>query len=307
MNSLYTINLKNESPNTQEFFFFQKPANYIGSSEVYSNSIYSSKLRGHGSGATLTFKFIQQYYAGVQEQAKNIVVGEASGYESAIKEIDLTLSPSISENNSTSMLIDEGALGLTDAIHENNVPSGAFRIHVPTFNPYEKKYNAGLAIQNPIDGSITLSNFINAEPTKLIDVQPVLKFYIQTGSYEAGSVVNFMTSSVGAAVCDMSLGVLNYQVTYTAEGLWKVNSSQIQPGLTQLMFQPQNNVEIENEAGTAVISQGYALNLNSPIEVQNLTDPDKIKFHLEYQVGKIGGPYKGYMCTEKAGNTATFS
>ncbi|MFN6501694.1 MAG: hypothetical protein RMX65_032550 [Nostoc sp. DedQUE01] len=307
MSSLYTIILKNDSPKTQEFFFFQKPAIYTGDFQVYSNSIYSAKLRGHGSGATLTFQCLQQDYAGVQEQAPNIVVGEASGYESVIKEIDLTLSPSVSEKNSTSMLLDQDGLGLTDTIHENDVKSGAFRIHVPTFNPYEKKYNVGLAIQNPRDGSIILSNFINAEPTKGIDVQPVLKFYIQTGSYEAGSVVNFVNFSDGAAVCDMSLGVLNYQVTYTAEGLWIINSSHMQPGLTQLMSQTKNNVEIENEAGTAVICQGYALNLNSPVEVRNLTDPDKIKLHLEYQVGKVGGPYKGYMCTGKVGNTATFS
>jgi hypothetical protein len=305
MSTLYTINVTNKSQYTQDFYFFQRPAVYIGGTTVYSNSIYHSQLRSYSeSGAMLTFKLLQQYYAGVQDQAQQIVVGQASGYTTASQPIDLTTS-SGSTNNCTTMQIDP--LGLTPPAYVQGVQNGAFRIITSEFNPVTNKYNAGLAVQNQTDGSIVLSNFINVQPNINIDVQPVLIFYVQIGSYQAGSVVNFTTSSVGAAVCDTTQGTTTFNVTYEMNGSWSVDSSAKHPGLTQLIQAAPNNVEIKNEAGTAVISTGLANNLNPPFLVSNLSNPNNIVLHSEYQVRLIGGSYKGYMCTVKQGNTATFA
>ena len=51
-----TINVTNNSPNTQNFFFFQQPAVYVGGATVYSNSLYTQTLLPYSSsGSVLTF------------------------------------------------------------------------------------------------------------------------------------------------------------------------------------------------------------------------------------------------------------
>jgi hypothetical protein len=219
MSTNYTINVTNESPNIQDFFFFQQPAEYIGGETVYTNSIYHSKLRGKDSGATLTFQLELETYAGVQTQSKSIIVGEASGSTHVIKEIDITPESGTSKNT-TDMEIEP--LGLTDPVSDDDVEKGAFRINTPTFNPNVGKYNVGLGVKNS-DGGVTLSNFINAEPGKHVDVQPKLVFYVKTGAYQAGVVVNFTTSSKDAAMCDATDGVAIFNVVYNADGTWSVS------------------------------------------------------------------------------------
>jgi hypothetical protein len=232
MSNKYTINLTNNSPNTQDFFFFQKPAIYTGGRQIYANSIYQTALRGKDSGAVFTFNLLQQYYAGVQDQVQNLVVGEASGFTTVYKEISLT--PASGNPTLNGVTMELNPLGLTNPASTPDVEPGAFRIITPEFNPVTNKYNIGLAIKNESDGSIVLSNFINAEPAKNIDVQPVLEFYLQTGSYQAGSVVNFTTSSIGAAICDTTQGITTFNVEYNANGSWTVND-QPQNGSPQLI------------------------------------------------------------------------
>lgn len=97
---------------------------------------------------------------------------------------------------------------------------GGFRIESPNFNPAQGSYNAGLAALS--DGNLVLSNFVSAEPGKNIDIQPIVKFYVATGSYVPGMVVNFETTSKTAAVCDATTGKDTFKVTYLANGTWKV-------------------------------------------------------------------------------------
>ena len=219
MSNAYTITLVNESLHTQNFYFFQKPAKYTGGAAVYSNSIYQNQLRGTGSGSILTFEMKLDFIAGVQDQAKSLKVGQASGFISAARNVSLTPMTGKSDNNAVEMLINP--LGLEKPISDGEVQPGAFRIITPSFSPANKKYNAGLSVRQP-DGSIVLSNFVDAQPSKNIDVQPIIKFYVQTGGYEAGQVVNFTSSSVAAALCDATDGQQSFNVTYTVDGLWNV-------------------------------------------------------------------------------------
>ncbi len=311
MSTQYTINVTNKSPNNQNFFFFQKPAIYLGGEQVYSNSIYEATLQPYStSGSVLTFNFLQQYYAGAQTQVPNLVVGQASGYTTASQPIDLTSSdPNTQTNNTTNMSVDP-SLGLSVPAYTEGVQSGAYRIVTPQFNSVAEKYNAGLAIQNASTGTVVLSNFINAEPLKNIDCQPILIFYVQTGNYEAGSVINFTTSSVGAALCDTTQGITTFNVDYNADGSWTVNSIQNYAGLTQLLNQSalttldSVNVTIENEAGTQVLSTG-TVDIDTPFTVTNLTNPNSIVVNSDYQIA-AGAGYTGYTCTGKVGNDATF-
>src|ERR1041384_4454777 len=93
MATLYTINVTNNSPNSQDFFFFQAPAVYVGGPTTYSNSIYNQTLQSYSkSGAVLTFELLQQYYAGAQTRQNPPIVGQASGFTTASQPIDLTSS-----------------------------------------------------------------------------------------------------------------------------------------------------------------------------------------------------------------------
>ena len=224
MSTIYTINVTNNSPREQDFYFFQKPAEYKGGEEVFSNSIFHSVERpSEESGSVLTFRFLQQYYAGIQTQTENLKVGEASGYTTASHPIDITSAePNTKTNNSTHMLIEP--LGLTPPTYTRGVQPGAFRIDTPTFNPALLKYNAGLAVHDKTNGMVVLSNFISTEPGKHLDCQPILIFYVQTGGYQAGEVINFTTSSESAAQCDTTSGHTTFNVTYNANGTWTVQS-----------------------------------------------------------------------------------
>lgn len=221
MSTTYTIHVTNKSPSDQDFYFFQKPAEYVGGSEVYSNSLYHDNLQPHEtSGSILTFEFNQQYYAGVQEQHGNLMEGKASGHITASQPIELTSAGNEKTNNSTDMTINP-SLALSKPTYTPGVQKGAYRITTPKFNPVIHKYNAGLAV-NTLTGEIVLSNFINAEPNKHIDCQPVLIFYVQTGYYKAGTVINFTSSSANCATCDTTSGITTFEVDYNPDGSWTV-------------------------------------------------------------------------------------
>jgi len=314
MSTLYTINVTNNSPSEQDFFFFQKPAIYQGGVQIYSNSIYHQVLQPYkSSGAILTFQFLQQYYAGVQTQRPHLVVGQASGFTTASQPIDLTIQGT-NTNNSTAMSINP-SLGLTPPMHTDGVQESNYRIITPEFDPNLHKYNAGLAIKNTITETIVLSNFINAEPNKNIDCEPQLIFYVQTGSYQAGDVIHVTTSGRGAAECDTTKGITTFDVKYNPDGSWAVTpvvppTAQYFAGVTQLIADPDgvdvNNINIKNEAGTEIISTAHAPKLTNPLVVNKLSQPDQIFVKSEYQISITGGDYKGYMCTAKDGETATF-
>jgi hypothetical protein len=56
------------------------------------------------------------------------------------------------------------------------------------------------------------------------DCDPVMIFYVQTGEYAAGTVVNFTDASINAAVCDATSGDTTFNVTYDADGSWCVET-----------------------------------------------------------------------------------
>lgn len=316
MATLIQINVINNSPSTQNFFFFQQPAIYTGGQQVYSNSLLTASLAPYAtSGGVYTFLLNLQYFAGVQDQISQPVVGQPSGYNSAIQMIGLTPAAGGTPSNNTTTM-SASPLGLSVPVNTTGVQPGAFRIISPVFNPTLKQYNGGSAVSLP-NGGVVLSNFVSVSPNANLDCQPVLKFYVQTGSYTAGTVMNFTSSSATAALCDATSGFTTFNVSYNADGTWTVTPSVSRTVLTastgdshshaDSLSAPALNAEIRNEAGTAVISQGYAANFNDPTTITQLTAPGAIAQYNEYQVGPVGGAMSGKMCTAINGNTATFS
>ncbi|MCU7244006.1 MAG: hypothetical protein NT917_12850 [Microcystis aeruginosa WS75] len=221
MSTLLTINVTNNAAQDNNFFFFQKPAIYVGGLQVYSNSLYQRLLKPfNSSGTILTFQSNVQYYAAVQEASSAAPpVGSSSGYESSIQAVNLT-APESQAPNCTTMVLP---LGLTPPTYDSSVEAGAFRIKTAKYNSPPTFYNAGSAVM--VNGGIVLSNFINAQPQDNIDCQPILTFYVSTGTYTQGTVMNFTQSAQQAALCDFTGGYTTANVTYNNDGSWTVNMS----------------------------------------------------------------------------------
>ncbi len=220
MSTLLKINVVNNLPANQNIFIFQAPAIYSGGAQVYTNSLYMQQLAPANLGASLTFQANLQFYAGVQQAATQTpVVGQVSGYESAIQPIDLTSASNTPTNNATSMSLP---LGLNSPTYETGVQAGAFRIITPVYNSVAS-YNAGSALS--ANGTTMLSSFVTAQPNQNIDCQPILKFYVATGSYTPGTVMNFTQSSATAGLCDFTGGYGQANVSLNQDGTWTVSMS----------------------------------------------------------------------------------
>jgi hypothetical protein len=222
-NTLIQINVTSQSPNPQNFFFFQQPATYTGGAKVFSNSLFTGSLPPFNPNASSQITFLNnlQFFAGVQ--TSNTAAppeGSVSGYNTAWTRIGLQ-SPNQSNACLTNFTQMNGTqLALSPPVPNPVVQPGAFRIAVPAFNPNQFSFNAGSATQNPSTQSVVLSNFVLANPSQNLDCQPVLKYYVQTGTYTPGTVMNFTASSATAAACDATFGKYLFNVTYNSDGTW---------------------------------------------------------------------------------------
>ena len=227
MSTQYQIIVENNSPSAQQFFFFQEPAVYSGGSTVYSNSIGSGSLPAYASGTVnqLQFTLLEQYYAGVQTQSATPAVGVAQTNVISQVAIELASSGASTTDSTTVVLQSDGSPYLTTPVADGDVQDGAFRIVTPTYTPSQYGYNIGLSTTTNVNDiqEAVLSNYISAEPTTNTDVQPIVKFYVNTGAYVAGTTVNFTSTSSTAALCDATSGKLVFSVVYNADGTWTVS------------------------------------------------------------------------------------
>lgn len=208
----YNILINNNSPNSQDFFIFQTPAKYVGGGKIFSNSIHQTRLSA-GAQATVTIE--REFYAGVQSATAAPKVGSVSGSDVIEKPVNLAPGPD------DQVTVELDPLSLTPPKAGNGVESGAFRIVTPSYKPSSTGLmNIGLATAT--GGRQVLSSFIQAEPNKNTDCQPIVTFYVATGIYTAGTVINFDSSSVNAAECDASTGSENFVADYPPNGEWNV-------------------------------------------------------------------------------------
>jgi hypothetical protein len=218
MSTLLTINVTNLESATQGFYFFQQPAIYTGGATVYNNSLFSQSLGNYGAGGSiLTFQVNMQFYAGIQQAHSTPQVGQSSGYSSASRAVDLAPATGTANDWTTASV---SPLGLTRPTAGTGVVPGAFRITTPNYKP-PAIYNVGSAVE--VNGGIVLSNFVVANPGNNTDCQPILTYYVQTGDYTPGTVMNFTASSVNAAVCDFTGGHSIIDVTLNDDGSWSTD------------------------------------------------------------------------------------
>lgn len=326
MATTITINVRNNSAQLQNFFFFQQPAAYTGGGQVYANSLHSEGLLPYAvSGAMLSFSILAQNYAGVEQQVTPPVVGQPSGRLGAAQPIGLTPAQGGKPTNNTTTMIVSPSLGLTVPVSTTGPRPGSFRIVTPVFDPTRSKYNAGSVVQT-LNRGLVLSNFVTAMPNSNLDCQPILKFYVQTGTYPTGTVINFAASSAHAALCDATPDNSAFNVSYNPDGSWTVTPlalthaaggkfalvarDAVHTGTATAVHAATStaaNAAIKNEAGTDVIATGHAANFNPPVVVQNLSTPNLINTYMDYQVGPTAGPFVTRVCIQKSASTAVFS
>lgn len=221
VSALLTINVQNSDPQTQYVYFFQQPAIYTSAAytiggDISSNSLGSAALT---SGSFLTFQIILQNYACIQELIPYQYQSQ-SYYASTI--IDLATS-SGSGNDWTTAEVSSNSLSFSKPVNGSGVQEGAFRITTPNF-PSPPYYNIGSGVDTAVGTlrSFCISNFVQAIPQSNTDCQPVLKFYVQIGTYRSGAFIDFSQSSINAALCDFTGGYTIANVTLESNGEWDV-------------------------------------------------------------------------------------
>lgn len=219
MSTHYKIIVESESKSRQHFYFFQQPAEYVGGVDPYTNSMADGILSPDADEDQLVFTLEEQYRAGAQKTIEPPKVGEAIVGKSS--QVEIELASDGKTKNSTELKIDNDTVHLEKPVFNSDVSKGSFRICIPQFDPSNKSYIVGLGSINE-DNEFLLSSFINADPKTNVDVKPIMKFYVATGNYTRGTVVDFTQSSENAAVCDATDGTFKFKVTYTREGEWKV-------------------------------------------------------------------------------------
>lgn len=226
MSTLLKIIVKNAQNNPNQFFFFQQPAIYTGGPAVYTNSVYQRTLQAASMGGEITFMTNLQFYAAVQETGTATPqIGQSSGFESAEQAIDLTAKGNSPPNhNCAAMSYDapSDSLGLAAPVNTAGVQEGAFRVITAKYQP-PKFFNVGSSVT--VNGQIVLSNFVIGQPQTNVDCEPILKYYVQTGAYVPGTVMDFTESSVNAALCDFTGGYVQALVSYQSDGSWNVQMS----------------------------------------------------------------------------------
>jgi hypothetical protein len=224
MATMITINVSNNSPTPQSFFFFQQPAQYRSDAQVYTNSLFTALLLPkQPTGAVLSFTMMLQSYAGVQQQMAPPVVGQQSGQRVASQAIGLTPAPGGQPTANTTNMSVAPSLGLSAPVSTTGPQAGSFRIVTPTYNSTIDAYNAGSAVQT-WQGGVTLSNFVTAHPNINLDCRPATVFYVQTGIYTPGTVIDFTRSLTYAATCDATSGCKSFNVDYNLDGSWTVTN-----------------------------------------------------------------------------------
>ncbi len=215
MASTLRIIVTNNTPSRQDFHFFQQPAVFTGEGQVFCNSLFSEPLQPYRpSGANLTLQMRQQPFAGIQRAKTRPQIGLPSGDASFNRPIDPA--PHIGEANDwTTASVDP--LGLSRPTAAADLRPGNFRMTMPMYRQTDL-YNVGSAVE--VHGFPVLSSFVVAQPDTTVDCSPIARFYVRTGRHTAGSVVDFTTASIHAAICDFTDGGTVVNVTLNPDGTW---------------------------------------------------------------------------------------
>jgi hypothetical protein len=215
--TMITINVQNNGPATQNFFYCMSPVSCSTGAQSYCNSLGTASLGNYAqTGTIVSFVVDFQYQAGVQQAYSPPVAGQESGFYSSSQAIALS-DGGCTLADATTMKLNP--LSLSPALPGSMVPNGTFRITTPVYDSSVLIFNAGTALRTTA-GGVVLPSFVMASPGMNIDVQPARIFYVGVGKFATGVVV-VMNSTAGMAKCDAT-GYTSFLVTYSASGTFSV-------------------------------------------------------------------------------------
>jgi len=189
MAQTYEIKIFNHSNTDHSYFLFQE-APETGAKQVFTNTYAESPEIQSGKQSSTTFRVLRKFFAvcGVQGGAfkDGVTVSSITPADVKLgsKDIESTNTLMTTSNNSPkwitpSAILAPNAFGIkTD---------GSFKLPLPP----TKNIFIGLGALDPNDPeSVVATAVFSAEPSVQYTVEPKVKFYVCTGSYQQGKIVN---------------------------------------------------------------------------------------------------------------------
>ncbi len=202
----YTIQIVNASQYAQNFFLFSSPPTLSWSSQIYQNALAQSQDVGPQTTVTYTIKN-SVFASCVQTQ------NDQNPQVAISKSVAMDIS-SATNNCATFSPNPFNLTVSTDA----SVQKGWFRITTSSYSPGNPSY---IGIGYLVDGISSFAAGVEAEPSKNLDVEPIVKFYVATGDYTPGTLANFVEASKTAACFDFTgMGSVTMRSDYQPNGTW---------------------------------------------------------------------------------------
>ncbi|MCB8877218.1 hypothetical protein [Acidisoma silvae] len=247
--AIITINVQNNSTQTQTFLYFMSPISVVGMHDIYCTSLGAASLGNYKqTGTILTFELDFEYRAGVQQAYRPPVAGQQSGYMSSSQAINLSTGDGKSSDVTVMQLKPLALLPPSSGLA---VPAGAFRITTADYDSSAMRFNAGTALRT-YAGGVALTSFIEASPNTNIDISPSVIFNVAIGNAATGVVIT-PASFPSLAVCNATYND-SFYVVYGASGKFSVT------GTTPPM--------VKMAMAAAIPRAGEALNMPKRIRVR---------------------------------------
>ena len=214
----YEVLVNNEMDNPIDVYFFTNPASFNEMTGTYTNSLGTETVQA-GTASQAKFTYTLANFAAAQKLTNP--AGQLQTTSVALQPIQIQTDTEQGEK--TMMTFDKNVspeLG-TPAKVDAGIVKGSFQIQTPSYPSGQGKYGVGLGAIS--GGEYHLASYTEADPNEIVNVQPVVKFYIAIGRTQKGKDANFYTVSTTSALCDATMGMTTFNVVRTDDGKWRVN------------------------------------------------------------------------------------
>ncbi|GIJ82153.1 hypothetical protein Asppvi_000657 [Aspergillus pseudoviridinutans] len=190
----YTIQVYNNSDEPQNYLLFQTVPVLSGSAEVFANVYQSSGVIESGPYSQVTFQMTNEYYAvyGTNPTPLGDKVRVTTGSAAPVT-LSSGQTPPETPGTQCVMSTTSGKYpNWASVTPTQQQEPNAFGIYCDgTFEyPTETNIFIGMGAPDPVSQDIIPVTTVPASPNTYFYFQPIVKYYIGTGEYEAGTVVN---------------------------------------------------------------------------------------------------------------------
>ncbi|KFZ13843.1 hypothetical protein V502_06413 [Pseudogymnoascus sp. VKM F-4520 (FW-2644)] len=205
--STYSIQVYNDSGIPQNYLLFQSAPQLSGDATVFTNVYQQSQQIPSGDGSNVTFNMTNQYYAVIGTAPTPIDKGVKVNTSSYIP---VQLSSASQGGTKAVMTTSGGGTGCSFDDSAQTLESdieNTFEIETDDSFGYPSPGNIflGMGAQSP-SGVVPVAS-VSAAPNQKYYFNPVARWYIGTGTYTPGTVVN-ITDIGNIQECDFTYSQL---------------------------------------------------------------------------------------------------